>query len=108
VVPPALLTPRFAAEVARVLRPRGIHVLNVVDAPPLDVARGAARALLEAFGSVAVVAPRKMLRSRGHGNVVLVASSGALPVAALRARAAASPDREEVLDGAEARAFASA
>jgi SAM-dependent methyltransferase len=89
-VPPALLTAPFAREVARVLRPRGVYVLNVVDAPPLPVARAAAGAL----------------RSRGHGNVVLVASSGALPVAALRARAAASPDREEVLDGADADAFA--
>lgn len=105
-VPPALLAPAFAREVARVLRPRGVYVLNVVDAPPLPVARAAAGALLQEFASLAVIAPRRIARGRGHGNVVLVASAGALPVGALRARAAASPDREEVLDGAEARAFA--
>ncbi len=105
-VPPALRTAAFAREVRRVLRPRGVFVLNVVDAPPLAVAREAAGALLAAFDQVAVIAPRKILRARGHGNLVLVASTGALPVEALAARAAASPDREEVLAGREARAFA--
>ncbi len=105
-VPPALRTAAFAAEVRRVLRPRGVFVLNVVDAPPLDVARGAAGALRTTFDEVAVLAPRKILRGRGHGNLVLVASAGALPQAALAARGAGSPDREELLAGEELRAFA--
>ena len=105
-VPEALLTAASAREVRRVLRPRGTYVLNVVDAPPLAIARAAAAVLLDVFTELAVVAPRKILRARGHGNVVVVASSGALPIDALRARAAASPDREEVLAGADARTFA--
>ena len=105
-VPPALRTAAFAHEVRRVLRPRGVFVLNVVDAPPLPIAREAAAALLAAFDQVAVLAPRKILRGRGHGNLVLVASSGALPLDALAARGAASPDREELLAGPDVRAFA--
>lgn len=99
-VPQALRSAAFASEARRVLRPRGVLVLNVVDAPPLPIAREAADALRGAFASVLAVAPRKVLRGRGHGNVVLVASSGALPAGELAARAAASPDREELLPAA--------
>jgi SAM-dependent methyltransferase len=64
-VPPALLTAPFAREFARVLRPRGVYVLNVVDAPPLPVARAAAGALRSAFASLAVVARARCCAAAG-------------------------------------------
>ena len=105
-VPEALTTPAFTAEVRRVLRPSGVYALNVDDAAPLPVARRHARTLGAVFEHLAVVVPRPLLRGRGGGNVVLLASQAPLPVAALRRRAAGSVDREEVLGGAAARDFA--
>ena len=43
------------------------------------------------------VAPPGVLRARAPGNVVLLASAVALPVAALRRSAAAAVPREQVL-----------
>ncbi|HEV2787277.1 MAG TPA: fused MFS/spermidine synthase, partial [Solirubrobacteraceae bacterium] len=51
-VPPALLTPAFAGEVRRVLRPAGVYALNVDDTGPLHVARGHAATLAAVFGHV--------------------------------------------------------
>ncbi|HEX8123876.1 MAG TPA: fused MFS/spermidine synthase [Solirubrobacteraceae bacterium] len=107
-VPEPLTTPEFTAHVRRVLRPAGVYALNVDDAAPLAVARRHAATLLGAFAHVAVVAPRPLLRGRGGGNVVLLASETRLPIAPLRRRAAGSVDREEVLAGAAARDFAAA
>ena len=107
-VPAALTTPAFLAEVVRVLRPAGVYALNVDDAAPLPVARRHAATIGAAFAHLAVVAPRPLLRGRGGGNVVILASAAPLPVEELRRRAAASTDREEVLAGADARRFAGA
>jgi spermidine synthase len=107
-VPEALTTPEFTAHVRRVLRPAGVYALNVDDAAPLPVARRHAATLAAAFEHIAVVAARPLLRGRGGGNVVLLASRAPLPLDALRRRAAGSVDREEVLGGAAARRFAGA
>ncbi len=98
-VPAALTTPAFTEHVRRVLRPGGVYVLNVDDATPLPVARRHAATLAAAFAHVAAVAPRPLLRGRGAGNVVLLASAAPLPLGALRRRAAGSVDREEVVGG---------
>jgi spermidine synthase len=96
-VPGALTTEAFAAELRRVLRPSGVHVLNVVDARGAPLARAHAATLATAFDHVALVAPRSMLRMRAGGNALVLASGAPLPLAALAARASGSPDREEVL-----------
>ena len=72
---PAHVTTReFTAEVARVLRPGGLYLLNCADRPPLTLARSEAATLADAFADVVLVAEPALLRGRGHGNVVLGAS----------------------------------
>jgi SAM-dependent methyltransferase len=96
-VPAALTTPEFTAEVRRVLRPSGVHVLNVVDTRGAPLARAHATTLATAFAHVALVAPRSMLRRRARGNALVLASAAPLPVGELTRRAASSPDREEIV-----------
>lgn len=97
-IPTALTTSAFARELARVLRPSGIHVLNVVDVRGVPQARRHASTLAHAFAHLAVLAPRAMLRNRAGGNALVLASRSPLPLEALAARAAGSVDREEILD----------
>ena len=96
VIPAAMATERFARDVARVLRPAGVFVLNVVDERGHPVATGHASTLAAVFAHVAMVVPRAITRRRAAGNVVVVASAEPLPVRELAARAAGSMDREEV------------
>jgi spermidine synthase len=95
-IPDALTTTAFAGELRRVLRPSGIHVLNVVDTRGAPLAHAHAATLSTAFPHVAIVAPRAMLRGRAGGNALVLASAAPLPVAELERRAAGSPDREEI------------
>lgn len=96
-VPAALATPAFATEVARVLRPAGVYVLNVIDEPPLAALRAHAATLRGAFAHVALIGPPKLLRGRAPGNGVLVASARALPLAALERATRAAVPREQVV-----------
>jgi spermidine synthase len=96
-VPAHLLTVELAARVRRVLRPDGVYVLNVIDAPPLSIARRQVATLRDVFGEVAVVARPRLLHGRASGNVVLVAADRALPLDALARRAARAPQPEQVL-----------
>jgi spermidine synthase len=96
-IPAALTTGRFAAELARVLRPSGIHVLNVVDRPGAIASRRHAGTLSRSFAHLALIAPRAMLRHRAGGNALVLASASPLPLRALAERAAGSLDREEVV-----------
>ena len=95
-VPPQLSGPAFAADVRRVLRPAGLYALNVVDVPPLAVARAHAADLASAFPHVAAVAPPGVLRARAPGNLVLLASGQPLPLAHLDRAARAAVPREVV------------
>jgi spermidine synthase len=105
-VPAHLLTVEFVRDVRRVLRPGGLCVLNLIDIPPLELARAAAATLLAVFRHGAALAPRRLLRGREGGNVVLAASNVALPLPGLRERAAQAGQPEEVLAGAALRDFA--
>jgi spermidine synthase len=96
-VPERLSGAGFASEVQRVLRPSGVYALNVIDVPPLDEARAHAADLRATFANVLWIAPPGVLRARAPGNVVLLASDAALPVAALRRAATAAVPREQVL-----------
>jgi spermidine synthase len=87
VVPPHLTTREFQDEVRRVLRPGGVHVLNLIDEPPGRIARRQAATLVAAFAEVVLIAPRQVLAGRRTGNVVLAAADRTLSLARLRARA---------------------
>jgi spermidine synthase len=97
VVPAHLTTREFQDEVRRVLRPGGVHVVNVIDEPPGRIARRQAATLVAAFAEVVLLAPRAVLAGRRTGNVVLAAADRTLSLARLRARA----QDHEVLDPAE-------
>lgn len=79
-VPWHLTTREFLGELRAVLKPGGVYVANVIDAPPLAFARAEVRTLREVFRHVAVVAPAD--RTRGI-NLVLVASDQELDAGAL-------------------------
>ncbi|WP_433530432.1 spermidine synthase [Micromonospora sp. CA-263727] len=100
-MPPHVATVAFAAEVARVLRPEGIYLVNVTDLPPLGLTRVQAATLRAVFADVCVVADRRMLRGRRYGNMVLAAAlrPQRLPVARLVVRARRDPLPGEVLHG---------
>ncbi|MFV2019327.1 spermidine synthase [Micromonospora sp. LOL_023] len=100
-MPPHVTTVAFAAEVARVLRPDGIYLVNVTDLPPLVLTRVQVATLRAVFADVCVVADRRMLRGRRYGNVVLAAARcpDRLPVARLVVRALRDPVPAGVLHG---------
>ncbi len=105
-VPAHLLTAAAMAHARRVLRPGGLFAANLIDVPPLPVARALARVLADTFPHLAVVAARKVLRGRQGGNVVLVAADRGLPERELAARALRGAAPELVLSGPDAAAFA--
>jgi hypothetical protein len=92
----------FAAAAARALRPGGLLVMNLTDLPPLAYSRIQAATLLTAFGEVALIAGKAMLRGRRAGNIVLVAghSAGTIAVDRLTAAAGHDPEPGRVLHGA--------
>jgi len=104
-VPEHLTTVEFAAEAARALAPGGAFAANVIDAPPLPVARAVTAAARAAFAHVAIVATRKVVRGRQGGNVVVIASAAPLPLRELSRRALAGPVPELVVGGAELAAW---
>jgi spermidine synthase len=104
-VPAHLTTVEFVREVRRVLRPGGLCVLNVIDIPPLELSRAGAATLLAVFRHGALLAPRRLVRGREGGNVVLAASSRPLALEALGERAAQAEQPEDVVAGEELAAF---
>jgi spermidine synthase len=100
-VPARCTTLEYVRELARVLRPGGVAVLNVCDGPPLAWARSEAATVAAGFAHVAVLAPAAVLRGRRFGNLVLVGSGRPLPLAALQRRLAADPAPGSVLVGAD-------
>jgi spermidine synthase len=85
VVPARLTTLEFQDDVRRVLRPGGVHVVNLIDGGALRATRRQAATLQRAFAEVVVLAPRAVLAGRRTGNVVLAAADRTLSRARLRA-----------------------
>jgi hypothetical protein len=78
---PAHVTSReFYDEVREFLAPQGILAVNIADGPGLAFARSQAATLRLDFADVAALAETGILKGRRFGNVVLVASPGALPL----------------------------
>lgn len=91
----------FVREAARVLRPRGLLAVNVVDNPPLARTRVLTATLAAVLPDVAVIAEAGMLRGRRFGNTVLAGglTEGRLPLARLAALAARDPEPGKVIGG---------
>jgi spermidine synthase len=84
-VPWHLTTSEFLEQVARVLRPGGAYVANLIDYPPLRFVRAEAATAATVFSQVAVIANRQTIDGEGGGNLVLVASDAPLDRAGVEA-----------------------
>lgn len=72
--PRHLTTVEFVSEVARVLRPRGIYLLNLIDAPPWPTLSAHAATVRTALPYLLAAAAPDIAQLRGSGNVLLAAS----------------------------------
>lgn len=104
-VPAELTTVEFFADIARVLRPGGVLLVNVADGPPLTYARRLTAALLTGFADVLAVADSAVLKGRRFGNLVFAAGD-ALPTAEIRRASARAAFPRTVHSGAALRGFA--
>lgn len=75
-VPAQLATVEFLAGVARILRPGGLHVMNLADGKPLTTGRSMSVAFREVFAQAALAADPGILRGRRWGNLVLAGWTG--------------------------------
>jgi len=73
-VPWHLTTTEFLSDVSRILRPGGIYAANIIDHPPLALARAELATLGEVFEHVGVYGPASRLELRSGGNIILLAS----------------------------------
>jgi spermidine synthase len=84
-VPWHLTTEEFVRDVQRVLRPDGIYAVNIIDYPPLQLARAQLATFARVFEHVAIWGPASRARGESGGNVILLASDAPFPEAALEA-----------------------
>jgi MFS family permease len=82
-VPWHLTTRELAEEVQRVLRPGGIYAVNIIDYPPLRLARAQLATFAEVFDHVALFGPESRVAGTSGGNVILLASDEPFPAAPL-------------------------
>lgn len=104
-VPPSMVSAEGIASMARVLRPSGVAVINLVDGKPLDFARSVVATARESFDGLAVLAEPSIWRGRRFGNLVLVASASPLPVDPLRRKLAGGGWPARLVDGADLLSF---
>ncbi|CAN5547787.1 hypothetical protein BH23ACT3_BH23ACT3_05300 [soil metagenome] len=96
-VPWHLATQEFTAEIQRTLRPGGVYAINVIDFPPMDFLRAEVATVLSVFDHVAIVGTPDRLAGERGGNVVVLASDSALPIATLLDRFAARGSTDTVV-----------
>ena len=105
-VPWHLTTTEFVADVRRVLRPDGIYASNIIDSPPLRLARSQLATFAEVFDHVAVYGPASRVAGTSGGNVILLASDAPLPSTAIMAANAAHRGTAHLaIDAAEIEPF---
>ncbi|MGB0100709.1 MAG: fused MFS/spermidine synthase [Nocardioides sp.] len=100
-VPADVVTVDFFRDVARVLEADGLFVLNLTDRSPFGWTRRVLAGLRAVFPEVMLTAEPATLRARRLGNLVVVASRGPVPLAAIRARATSASAPYRVLDARE-------
>ena len=100
-VPAELTTVECAAEIARVLRPDGLVLINVADGDELRYTRRLVAAFRTMLPHVLLRADPSVLKGRRFGNVVLAAGRGELPADQIGRAAAAAMFPQRVLAGTE-------
>lgn len=103
--PAHLTSVEFYREVAELLAPDGILLVNVADGPGLAFARRQVATIAEVLPEAAVLADTQVLKGRRFGNLVIAASATPLPTAWLPRVLAAGPHPAKIAQGAEVRAF---
>ncbi|MCA1305435.1 fused MFS/spermidine synthase [Microbacterium esteraromaticum] len=104
---PAHLTSiEFYREIAGLLSPTGVLLVNVADGPGLAFARRQVATVSNVFREVALLADTQVLKGRRFGNLVLVASTSELPTEWLPRLLAAGPHPAKIAQGDEVAAFA--
>lgn len=104
--PAHLTSVEFYREIADLLSPSGVLLVNVADGPGLAFARRQVATITAALGEVAILADTQILKGRRFGNLVIAASSAALPTTWLPRILAAGPHPAKIAQGAEVAAFA--
>jgi spermidine synthase len=91
----------FYSEVATFVAPGGVVLVNIADGPGLAFARSQASTLKTVFGNVVAMAETQILKGRRFGNVVMVASSAAIPADWMPRLRAGGPHPSAVIAGRE-------
>ncbi len=104
--PAHLTTVEFYRELAALLAPGGVLLVNVADGPGLAFARRQVATVRTVLAHVAVLAEAQVFKGRRFGNLVLAASAAPLPTEWLPRLLAAGPHPAKIAEGAEAAAFA--
>jgi spermidine synthase len=105
--PAHLATAEFVAEVARVLRPRGAYVVNLIDGPPWSIVGTQAVTIRTALHHVLAVGPPAVTDLRAAGNMLLVASRRPVHRGGLQWRVRQAPRTIDFLSAARLAALAS-
>jgi spermidine synthase len=101
-IPAELTTVEFLADVARVLRPNGLLLLNIADEPRRQyLGRVLASVTAVGYADRLVLATSEVLRGRRFGNSVVVAGAAAVPVAEIRRGVSRKPFPAGVRHGDE-------
>ncbi|MFS0892838.1 spermidine synthase [Microbacterium sp. 179-I 3D3 NHS] len=103
---PAHLTSlEFYREVAALLTPAGVLLVNVADGPGLAFARRQAATIAQVLPEIGILADTQVLKGRRFGNLVVAASASPLPTEWLPRMLAAGPHPAKIAQGAEVRDF---
>ena len=103
---PAHLTSiEFYRELAGLLAPAGVLLVNVADGPGLAFARRQAATIAEVLPEIGILADTQVLKGRRFGNLVIAASVAPLPTEWLPRMLAAGPHPAKIAQGAEVQAF---
>lgn len=100
-VPAELTTTGFVAEAARMLRPDGVLVLDVVSAPDDDYARRVTASLGDVLAHRLVVGFPTIVRGLRFGNLVVAGSRQPLAAEVVRQAALRLPQPQLTLAGAD-------
>ena len=103
--PAHLTSVEFYREVAALLSPGGVLLVNVADGPGLAFARRQVATIAEVLPEIGVLADTQVLKGRRFGNLVIAASAAPLPTEWLPRMLAAGPHPAKIAQGAEVTAF---
>ena len=101
----SLTSIEFYRELAELLAPGGVLLVNVADGPGLAFARRQVATIAEVLPEIGVLADTQVLKGRRFGNLVIAASATPLPTEWLPRMLAAGPHPAKIAQGAEVTAF---